>query len=121
MTTPDPASPEAPAHTANGDVGIDELQAQVEQTREELAQTVDALGAKLDVKTRAKEKISSTTEQARVAAEAGRDRVVRVASSAVDSATDDKGRPTPPVIVAVGAAAAAALLVVGVAAWRRRA
>jgi hypothetical protein len=99
----------SPQHTANGTSDIDELQSQIEQTREELAETVDALGAKLDVKARAKEKLSSTTEQAR--ASVGR---------AVDSATDDKGRPTPPVIVAVSAAAVTALLVTGVVVWRRR-
>jgi MYXO-CTERM domain-containing protein len=99
---------------------IDQLQAQIEQTREELADTVDALGAKLDVKSRAKDKVSATTEQARAGVEAGRDRVVRVANNAVDAATDDSGRPTPSVIVAVSSAALAAALVAGFVVWRRR-
>ena len=81
---------------------------------------MDALGAKLDVKSRAKDKVSSTTEQARAGVEAGRDRVVQATTKAVDAATDDNGRPTPPVIVAVSAAAAAALLVTGLVVWRRR-
>jgi len=121
MTSSESTSPEATAqHTANGSPDIDELQSQIEQTREELAETVDALGAKLDVKSRAKAKVSSTTEQARAGVEMGRDRVVQVTSKAVNAATDDNGRPTPPVIVAVSAAGFTALIVTGLVVWRRR-
>jgi ElaB/YqjD/DUF883 family membrane-anchored ribosome-binding protein len=121
MTSSEPTSQEATAqHTANGSPDIDELQSQIEQTREELAETVDALGAKLDVKSRAKAKVSSTTEQARAGVEVGRDRVVQVTSKAVNAATDDNGRPTPPVIVAVSAAGVTALIVTGLVVWRRR-
>jgi len=126
MSSPESSAPDSDAqetsapHTANGTADIDQLQTHIEQTREELAETVDALGAKLDVKTRAKEKMSATTEQARAGVEVGRDRVVQMTSKAVDAATDDKGRPTPPVIVAASAAAATALLVTGVVLWRRR-
>ena len=119
MSSSDPQET-AVQHTANGTPDIDELQSQIEQTREELAETVDALGAKLDVKSRAKDKVSSTTEQARAGVEVARDRVVHETSKAVNAATDDNGRPTPPVIVAVSAAAAAALLVTGLVVWRRR-
>jgi MYXO-CTERM domain-containing protein len=126
MTAPESSSPESAAqetaaqHTANGTPDIDQLQSQIEQTREELAETVDALGAKLDVKSRAKAKVSSTTEQARAGVQVGRDRVVTVTSRAVNAATDDNGRPTPPVIVTVSAAAVTALLVTGLVVWRRR-
>jgi hypothetical protein len=102
VSNPDPAPQETPSHTANGSVGIDELQSQIEQTRDELAETVDALSAKLDVKTRAKESVARTT------------------TNAVNAVTDERGRPTPQVIVAVSAAVAAALLVAGVTTWRRR-
>lgn len=121
MTSSEP-SPQGttPQHTGNGTADIDQLQSQIEQTREELADTVDALGAKLDVKARAREKMSSTTEQARADLQAGRDRVVHVATNAVDAATDDNGRPTPPVIVAASSAVVAAALVVGFVLWRRR-
>jgi MYXO-CTERM domain-containing protein len=121
MSSSEPTQEETtPQHTDNGAADIDQLQTQIEQTREELAETVDALGAKLDVKARAKEKVSTTTEHARADLQAGRDRVVRVATNAVDAATDDKGRPTPPVIVAASSAALAAALVVGFVMWRRR-
>jgi MYXO-CTERM domain-containing protein len=120
-SAPDPGAQETSAQrTANGTADIEHLQTQIEQTREELAETVDALGAKLDVKTRAKDKLSSTTEQARAGVEVGRDHVVQMTSKAMDAATDDKGRPTPPVIVAASSAALAAALVVGIVLWRRR-
>ncbi len=45
------ASPPRSAETAA-------IEADIEQTRERLAQTVDALGAKLDVKTRTTEKVA---------------------------------------------------------------
>ncbi|MFJ8862331.1 DUF3618 domain-containing protein [Streptomyces sp. NPDC102451] len=49
--TPDPSAPE-------------ELQEQVERTRDALGQTVEALAAEADVKTRAKEKAAAAGEQA---------------------------------------------------------
>ncbi len=39
------------------------LEADLEQTRERLAETVDALGAKLDVRTRTTEKVSELRDQ----------------------------------------------------------
>ena len=72
----------------------EELEARIEQQREQLADTVDQLTHKLDVKTQAKE------------------RVARVA----DRATTDEGRPRPELI----AAATAAVLLVGVVVWWRR-
>ena len=55
------------------DAGVEDLQADIEQTRQELGQTVAALSAKLDVKERAKYKaaetrnrIATTTQNQRV-------------------------------------------------------
>lgn len=75
-----------------------QLQADIEQQREELAETVDALTAKLDVKARARQRL----------------RTIRSA------ATDEQGRPTPPVLA--GTAAVTAVVVAGVvlAVWRAR-
>jgi len=42
----------------------EELKAEIEQTRQDLADTVEALTAKLDVKSRAKDRISATKDQA---------------------------------------------------------
>ncbi|MGV0797517.1 DUF3618 domain-containing protein, partial [Mycolicibacterium elephantis] len=47
MTTPDSARPE-PGPSA----GIEDIEADIEQTRAELGQTVQALSSKLDVKER---------------------------------------------------------------------
>lgn len=40
-----------------------ELEQEIEQTREHLGETVDALAAKLDVKTRAQESIAATDKR----------------------------------------------------------
>jgi len=71
----------------------EEIQAEIEQQREQLAGTLDALSAKLDVKSQA---------QAKVAEVKGR-------------ATDASGRPRPQVL----AAAAVVVVVVAVVVWRR--
>lgn len=71
------------------------IEADIERQRDELASTVDALQARLDVKTRAKHK-----------AEDLRDRV-----------TTSSGRPRPEVL---GAAGLAVAVVVGLVALRRR-
>lgn len=44
--------------------GIEQLQHQIDETREELADTVEALAAKADVKARAKEKFTQIRTQA---------------------------------------------------------
>lgn len=88
-------------HTTDGTTGTtsspERLEAEIAAQREALAETVDALTAKLDVKARAQAK----------------------AADLKDQATDDRGRPTPPV------AAAGIGLIAGVAVltylwWKRR-
>ncbi|MGA8211812.1 MAG: DUF3618 domain-containing protein [Nocardioidaceae bacterium] len=98
---------------------VDQLQADIERTREDLGATVEALSAKLDVKGRAKQKVSSTRDQAADRAVAVKANVARSAARAKDSATGTDGRPTTPVLVGIGVAAAvlaASLVLV----WRRR-
>ncbi|WP_307787031.1 DUF3618 domain-containing protein [Mycolicibacterium mengxianglii] len=46
------------------DAGIDELQADIERTRDELGKTVGALADKADVKARAQEKVAVTKDAA---------------------------------------------------------
>ena len=71
-----------------------DLEAQIEAQRDQLAETVDQLTHKLDVKTQAKE------------------RVAKVA----DRATTDDGKPRPELV----AAGVSAVLLVGLLLWWRR-
>lgn len=98
MAAPDPNRPEP-----GPDASIDEIQADVEQTRNELGQTVEALADKLDVKERAKDKVAETKEQAVAKADALR-----------HSATDNPQRSVPVAAVVLIAVA------VGIVVWRRR-
>lgn len=72
----------------------DQIEADIEQQREQLADTVDALTAKLDVKAQASAKVDEVKHRA----------------------TTDSGKPRPELI----AAGAAVLVVVGLLVWRRR-
>jgi hypothetical protein len=79
---------------STSDTNPDAIRAEIERTRDQLAGTVDALQAKLDVKSQA------------------RARVAR----AKDRATTDDGKPRPELVAGV---AGAVLLVVGLARWRK--
>ena len=101
MTEPERIRPEP-----GPDAGIDELQTDIDQTRKELGETVEALTAKMDVKQRTKDKAAETKE------------AVLDKAHAVQHATIDDGRAKLTVPVA-------AVVVVGTAAlvwflWRRR-
>ena len=73
----------------------DQIEADIERQREELATTVNQLQAKLDVKTRAQQGVADLK----------------------DRATTASGRPRPDL---TAAAVAALVVVVGLAVWRRR-
>lgn len=100
MAEPDRIRPEP-----GPDASIGDLQSDIDQTRKELGETVEALTAKMDVKERTKEKVTETKE--RVADKA----------HAVRHATLDDGRAkrtVPAAVVVVVGAAVVWLL------WRRR-
>jgi hypothetical protein len=88
------------------------LQADIERTREELAQTVDQLTAKLDVKTRARARAVETRDRAVAQVQSLRER-------AADRATDEDGKPTPVAITIGGGVVAGLAAVVLVLMWRR--
>ena len=92
MTEPELIRPEP-----GPDAGIDELQTDIDQTRKELGETVEALTAKMDVKQRTKDKAAETKE------------AVLEKAHAVQHATIDDGRAKVTVPVA-------AVMVVGTAA-----
>ncbi len=86
--------------------GVDEIEADIARTREQLATTVDELTGRLDVKSRVKGRVEQTKQDA-----------ARRVHMARDKATDPDGRPTPPAIAGAVAAVALVALVVW---WRRR-
>lgn len=88
------ASPHPTTTTPTSSNDPDAIREDIERTREELAETVDALHAKLDVKRQAQERFAR----------------------AKDQATTDAGRPRPDLVAGV---VGAALLVAGLVWWRR--
>jgi len=72
-----------------------EIQAEIEAQRQQLASTVDDLAARLDVKSQAQQKVASLK----------------------DSATTEDGKPRPEVVAAAASLLAMALVLVS---WRGR-
>jgi hypothetical protein len=73
----------------------EEIQAEIEEQREQLAGTLDALSAKLDVKTQAQAKVAEVK----------------------DRATTDEGRPRTELLVVGAAVVVVAVVLVW---WRKR-
>ena len=104
------------------DAGIDDIQADIEHTRKELGETIEALSAKADVKGRAKKKAADTkdsiTEKVYETKEIALKKAHAAQFAARDALTDDTGsvKPGVPPIAALIAAA----VVIGLVVWRRR-
>ena len=119
MTTDQtPLSPEP-----GPDAGIDDIQADIEHTRKELGETIEALSAKADVKGRVKQKTADTKDRITEKASETKNVVVEKAhaaqSAARDAVTDNTGSVKPRVPIAA-LIAAVAVLVVSLVVWRRR-
>jgi hypothetical protein len=115
MTTP--VEPDAPEPDA--DLSAQELQADIERTRAQLGNTVDALSAKLDVKAQTRHKMESLKQGGAAKVDAVRARGGEAATKAKNAPTDGQGKPKNGLLT--GATLAAALLTVGAAVvWRRR-
>ena len=112
MTAADPSRPE-PA----SDASVDDIQADIDATRDELGETVEALSAKLDVKQQAKQKVDDTKEVIADKVQTLRSKGSDVGAHVVDAATDDGGSVRPVVPIAALALIAA---IVGVVIWKRR-
>jgi hypothetical protein len=83
----------------------EEIQADIELQREQLAETVDQLGHKLDVKAQTKAKVEDVKVQTKA----------KVADVKELSTTDD-GKPRPEVLGGV----AAVVVAIGLLVWLRR-
>lgn len=112
MTDPDSATPEP-----GPDASVDDIHADIEATRHELGQTVEALTAKLDVKARAARKVDDTKDLLADKAQAVRAKGSEVGSQVVNAATDDEGSVRP---VVPGATLGLVAVIVVVVLWRRR-
>ena len=109
------AAPNDPAAHADS---ISEVEADIEQTRDDLGRTVDALKDKFDVKAQAKHKVDDVKDSAAAQVHNIQEHAVHLAADVKDAATDDHGKPKP--AVPIGAAITAAAAVVLVWLWRRR-
>lgn len=83
----------------------EEIQADIEVQREQLAQTVDDLTHKLDVKAQTKAKVDDVKAQTQAKVAEVRDR-----------STNDDGKPRPEIL----GATAAVVLGIGLVIWLRR-
>lgn len=98
MSAPDPRAEPGP------DADIEDIEADIEQTRAELGDTVEALTAKMNVKERTREKVDETKH-----------RVVDKADAVRHAATDNPQRTIP-----VAAIVFVSALALGIVLWRRR-
>src|SRR4051794_9858140 len=62
----------------------DELRDEIEQTRADLGETVEALAAKADVKTRAKKAVASATDEVKDKAQAAKEQATEAAVAVGD-------------------------------------
>ncbi|PRC46904.1 hypothetical protein C6A85_87690, partial [Mycobacterium sp. ITM-2017-0098] len=108
-----PTDSNSPRPELTPDAGVEEIQADIEQTRKELGETVNALSAKADVTGRVKEKVSETqagiTDKAMHAKDIVTDKAQSAQSTVRDVVTDDTGSvkrsvPVGAVIVTAGLA-----------------
>jgi hypothetical protein len=63
--------------------GLDDIREDIERTREELGETVEALAARTDVKAQAQAKVADTKQRARVAAGNPRIRTIGIVAAVV--------------------------------------
>lgn len=109
MTAPEPRPEPGP------DADTEDIEADIEQTRAELGDTVEALTAKMDVKERARDKVDDTKERARDKIDHTKQRVAEKADAVRHTATENPQRAIPVAAIALVGALAVAIVI-----WRRR-
>ena len=114
MTTPN--DPDLPP--PGKDAGVEEIEADIARTREDLGNTVDALTQKFDVKTQAQHKVQDIKERTGEQVHTVQVRGGEALSHAKATVTDEQGK-VKPAIPAVGAAVLVAA-VLALVIWRRR-
>lgn len=94
------------------DASREDLEADLERTRRELGETLEALTGRFDVKAQAKEQIDMTKERVGEQADAARERALGYVDSAKEFVTDERGKPNRNgwIIAAAGAVAVSALV-----------
>lgn len=106
------------------DPALEAVEADLAQTRQHLAETVDELAARADVKTRSREALAAKKAQLATTASHTRERVTMAAGEATVRArttlTDDQGRPSELARRAGIGAALAVAATLTVLLWRRR-
>jgi ElaB/YqjD/DUF883 family membrane-anchored ribosome-binding protein len=107
----DETTPLGPNAEPGADAGVEDIQRDIEKTRHELGQTVEALAAKADVKGRAKEKAADTKDRLT-------EKATAVQSAAREVVIDDAGSVKP--LLPVAAAIATGIAIIGLVVWRRR-
>jgi ElaB/YqjD/DUF883 family membrane-anchored ribosome-binding protein len=117
-TDPVPERPEL-----GPDAGVDDIQADIEATRKELGDTIEALSAKADISGRAKQKVVQTqshiAETATHAVGSTIEKAHAAQSAAREIVTKNTGSVKRSVPIA-GVAVAAGIALIGVVVWRRR-
>jgi hypothetical protein len=118
MATDSPPPPEP-----GPDASIDDIQADIERTREELGETVGALSAKADIKGRAQEKAThakeAVTEQAAHTKDVIAEKAAAAQSTARERLTYDSDSVRSSALIAASAAVAA-VVTIGLVVRRRR-
>lgn len=119
MSSPENGSSDQQQGEAQEPRSPEEIQAEIEQTRRELGDSVEALTAKLDVKTRAREKVDASRQQAADQLQSARRSVSGTAARGKDAVTDERGRLRPAVPATAGVIAVGVVVAVLVWRWRR--
>ena len=76
--------------------GPEEIRADIEQTREELGDTVEALAAKTDVKARSRAKVDDAKDQAKAKVDEAKQRALSKLDAAKARVNASHGDPAPP-------------------------
>lgn len=123
MTTPEQSQASGTGETGGEKPekpDIEQIQATIEQTREELGETVDALTAKLDVKSRTRARLTDTKNQTAAKLQDAQAKAWQLTKSAQNSATDDQGKPKPALIAGAVGLGAVLVTTIAVTVWRKR-